>query len=239
MRYHKSKYTLDENFFEVIDTEEKAYFLGLLFADGCNQTTGISKFVTLELQERDKPILEAFKTALGSNTKLMFSKGVKENHSNMYRLQINSKKISNDLVNHGCISRKSLVLKFPTSVPDELIHHFIRGYFDGDGCIWKGKRYTSTVKDAQSKTGYRDRIIQNVKFTLVGTRSFLTSAQDILIDKLGFKRNVLNTRKITTVCALEYSGRIQAKKFENFLYKDATVYLKRKKEKFKDVQTLC
>lgn len=55
----------------------------------------------------------------------------------MYRLACYSKKSYTDLINKGCGINKSLILKFPdeTQVPQNLISHFIRGYFDGDGCV--------------------------------------------------------------------------------------------------------
>ncbi len=41
----------------------------------------------------------------------------------------------NDLIGHGATIRKSLTLTFPTHLDEKLIKHFLRGYFDGDGCI--------------------------------------------------------------------------------------------------------
>ncbi len=53
--------------------------------------------------------------------------------------------------------------------------HFIRGLFDGDGCIWDGKRHLKTVKDKFTKSGYRTRVIHNVKFTYTGNYGFVNS----------------------------------------------------------------
>ena len=80
----------------------------------------------------------------------------------------------NDLINLGCIPNKSLTLTFPDFINDELLPHFIRGYFDGDGCIWNGKRKKVVVKDSRNKTGYRERIIHNVKFTITGNYTFIS-----------------------------------------------------------------
>lgn len=41
-----------------------------------------------------------------------------------------------DLSKHGCVPNKSLILKFPTTLPNELVNDFIRGYFDGDGSVY-------------------------------------------------------------------------------------------------------
>ena len=57
------------------------------------------------------------------------------NRQNQYKICVCGTKIHHDLEKHGCVENKSLILQFPTTVPEELMHHFIRGYFDGDGCI--------------------------------------------------------------------------------------------------------
>ena len=61
--------------------------------------------------------------------------------------------------------------------------HFIRGYFDGDGCIWNGKRKKMIVKDSSKKSGYRERIVHNVKFTFTGCIDLINSLQDLLVEK--------------------------------------------------------
>lgn len=53
--------------------------------------------------------------------------------------------------------------------------HFIRGYFDGDGCVWNGKRKRIIVKDTNKKEGYRERIIHNVKFHITGCYDFINN----------------------------------------------------------------
>ena len=141
----------------------------------------------------------------------------------------------------GGIKNKSLILQFPTCVPDSLIHHFIRGYFDGDGCIWNGKRKKSIVKDNTSKTGYRERIIHNVKFTFTGCIDLINSLQDLLVEKKVVKNKTkLNLSKAkdkenSRWCTMEYSGRGQIKNLFDFLYKDATIYGQRKYNKFQEI----
>lgn len=55
---------------------------------------------------------------------------------NVYGVHLTSDKMFNDLCSHGCVPNKSLVLTFPKDIPENLIHHFIRGYFDGDGSVF-------------------------------------------------------------------------------------------------------
>jgi intein/homing endonuclease len=50
-------------------------------------------------------------------------------------IRLYGKKLHDDLVKHGCVEKKSLILQFPKDLSQELISHFVRGYFDGDGCI--------------------------------------------------------------------------------------------------------
>ena len=114
--------------FEKIDSEEKAYWLGFLYADGYISFS--ENKIELSLAEKDVHHIEKFRDFLGINNRICYRPSVKA-----YRLSFRSDKCKQDLINQGCTPRKSLTLKFPTSkqVPYELIRHFIRGYFDGDG----------------------------------------------------------------------------------------------------------
>ena len=121
------KYYFDENYFENIDTEDKAYFLGLLMADGYVATS--ERFVTIALKESDVEILNKFKKAIKSEAPLSNKKNCTQKV-----LTLCSKKLVNDLKNLGMTRNKTFTLKFP-NIQEEYIRHFIRGYFDGDGYI--------------------------------------------------------------------------------------------------------
>lgn len=236
------EYTLNENYFEKIDSEEKAYFLGFLYADGCVSKNNNTYYMMISLQEEDKSILEKFNKLLDSNRNLLYINNIFNNSKwkNQYKLCIGNKKLGEDLIKLGCVPKKSLILKFPTfeQVPENLIHHFIRGYFDGDGCIWEGKRYKSIVKDKTKKLGFREKIIHNVKFNITSTNDFIVSLQNILFKKANINKSKLAIRykeKNNITKTLEQSGRNNIKKLYNFMYKDATIYLNRKKEKFESI----
>jgi len=204
------KYPINHNFFEVINTEEKAYFLGLLYADGCNHKN--STMISLGLSEKDKNILEKFTYLIQPTKPLLFRKSNNIKWANSYVFIIQSKKISSDLTILGCVDNKTHNLKFPTKeqVPNHLISHFIRGYFDGDGSINNGKKY---------------------HFSIVGTSDFIQGLQIIFKEKLNFnitKPSIRNIDNINTVTLLK-CGRKQSIKFGEWLYKDATIYLERKK----------
>ena len=126
-----------------------------------------------------------------------------------------AKKIFKDLIKLGVTPRKSLTLKFPTFLNEDLMRHFIRGYFDGDGCIWDGKRQKRIVKDKTVKLGYREKTVHNVKFTFTGNDSFISDLQKYLVNKIGInicklnysKAKNSNTTTSKNVCTMEYCGR--------------------------------
>lgn len=118
-------YTVDEDFFERIDTPNKAYLLGFIMADGNIYRTTL----TIRLKKDDLAHLEKIKTLLH------FTGPIKpDNDGKSVSLRISSLKICQDLEALKCTSNKSLTLEYP-EIPDYLEPHFIRGYFDGDGSI--------------------------------------------------------------------------------------------------------
>lgn len=206
-----SKYSVNEHYFDSIDTEEKSYFLGLIASDGC--VTEENKML-LSLQERDSFILDRLKNNLGYNGPIYHLKPVKQTHQPQRRLQIRNKILCRSLNTLGIFPRKSLNMKFPDDgiISDHLIHHFIRGYFDGDGCI---------------------RISKDVlMYKMVGTKEFLERVQNILIDRCSLpKTKLFQANPDKNTYELCYSGDKQCIRIYGFLYEDATLYLPRKKEK--------
>lgn len=210
------KYKIDETFFDSINTEEKAYVLGLIYADGCNQTERNS--VILSLKEEDKEILRKIRLLIQPDKPLQYVDTSKSNFNsgNQYRLVIANKHISERLVELGCGKAKTHTLAFPTEeqVPKNLQRHFIRGYFDGDGSVSKGKK---------------------LKIDIVGTEKFLQFIQEILNKELGFFKTKLNRRykeREDKIRCLQICGINQCLKFREWLYKDATLFMKRKKDIF-------
>jgi hypothetical protein len=162
----------------------------------------------------------------------------KTNGKKKYRLAIVSNKMSKDLSNLGAIPNKSLILEFPKNIPDELMCHFIRGYFDGDGCIWNGKPKRMIVKNERKPGEFREKLVHNVKFNFTGNPKFINDLQDYLINKLGFKKTKLNfsgKAKSGTHCTMEYSGRKQTKKLFDYMYSNANIYGIRKYNKFLEI----
>lgn len=121
--------------FETIDTEEKAYWLGFLYADGTISSK--ENKIELGLAEKDLTHIQKFRTFIGISNKICYRESSKS-----YRFSFRSYKCKQDLINKGCVPNKSLILTFPSAsqVPIALLKHFIRGYFDGDGWFTNTKK---------------------------------------------------------------------------------------------------
>ena len=204
-----SPYSFNEEWLDCLDSEEKNYFLGMFFADGCNE--GNSNRIMISLQESDKSLLEKFIQLWQSNRPLIFVPAKERNRNNNWSFFLTSKKISERLTELGATPQKSLTLTFPQYLEDKFIKDFIRGYFDGDGCI--SFRTTKTVR-----------------ISFAGTFYFLTSFQLILKNKLNIESILYKQSNIwiLSFCKKEYTY-----KFLNWIYEDASIYLDRKYEKYK------
>ena len=202
----------NQNFFNVIDTEAKAYWLGFLYADGCVQEkqTG-QKLISLAV--KDKEVIDKFIESLDGD---FTTKTYKDVHT----VHLTSTIMFNALVNHGCIPRKSLVLMFPNLL-DNLVNHFMRGYFDGDGSVFV------TYPKNHNKT---TTIYKSLGVGICGTKEFLYKYNEYL----GFNKAKKDKRKDGNVWYLSTSGTNKVKAFYEFIYKDATLYLTRKKDKFEN-----
>ena len=210
-----SKIKINEHFFDEVCSEEIAYTLGLLYADGWVEKTHT---FGIELLEHDKDILEKIKIAMQSDQTL-YTRVQKINNKIKYTLRIHRKYMVECLKKLGCIERKSLTLEFPSHsiVPEKYMHHFIRGYFDGDGSVSKGV---------------------NVKVNFTGNTKFIITLRDYLSKKSGLNANKPNfgkNKETKAFCTMEWSGRGNAKKLFKYLYKDATIYGNRKFNKFLEI----
>ena len=101
------------------------------------------------------------------------------------------------------------------------MRHFIRGYFDGDGCFSVIKR--NDRKNPNSKT---------YQFNIIGMENPLRKIQEHLIKNVGVADNGLKHRKSTIAVTIHYSGRNVCKRILDYLYQDATIYLQRKYNKY-------
>lgn len=211
------KYQVNENFFEVIDTEQKAYWLGVLYADGCVMHIGNSKYIVFSAVDRDW--LEQYKKAISFTGPISVEHHKKFN-KDIYKVKCTSKKMYADLADKGVVERKSNILRFPTdSVPEELIPHFVRGYFDGDGSVGVYKNISG---------GNWKRL--HVSITS-GSLEFLEAMRTWMLEHDIFPVAKPIGRKGRDVYALNISL-IGGLRLRDCIYKDATVYLRRKYDKF-------
>jgi hypothetical protein len=213
----RKKYTCNESFFEKIDSENKAYWLGFLFADGYVRQRGNSFNIELKLASKDKEHLLKFKNDIECTYEVkdsIIEKVYKDKKVFYYAsgIILSSKKIFEDLNRHGCVEKKSMILEPPKNVPDELIRHFIRGYFDGDGFI---SNYVSH-KRIEYKIG------------ILGTEKFLNWINNV------FSNNKISYRNIkikNNIHLIQYNTKDKDYIF-NYLYNDSTTFLNRKYTKF-------
>lgn len=215
------KYSCDEDKFEKIDTPEKAYWLGFLYADGC-----ITKVNTVNvlLSKSERVHIEKFKRFLNATNPIeeredMVSINGKSWMQGSCKIRVGSKKLCNDLIKLGCLRKKTYILKWPNSeqVPEGYINHFLRGWFDGDGSIW------ITKKD--DKTG----------LSITGTDEMNYPCQEYLKSK-GIKSVISrhpSGKNISILGIFNYSGIFG---FEKLVYKNANTYLQRKNDKFKEIR---
>jgi hypothetical protein len=216
------KLPINNNIFNTIDNEEKAYWLGFLYADGNVHLDKKKKNykIELSLKESDLEHIEKFKKFLSSNNKISYREKVKA-----YRISIGNNIIGKDLISLGCFIKKSNILKFPTKeqVPKELQKHFVRGYLDGDGSVCLSTRIKS-----------KGRISLTVSF--LGTKEFLEK----MIYNLNFPKNnltITNKNSEANCFTLQY-GNYHSYKILEYLYENSNIYLKRKYQKYLQAKLL-
>lgn len=195
----------NEEFFDSIDTEHKAYTLGLFMADGYNDTK--KGIIRLKLQARDKAILEQVKSILGYTGKLYNQPTKNPNHQDQYALQIRSRHLSKRLAELGVTPYRRYGMSFPNYLPKHLLPHYIRGFFDGNGSVHSGR------------------------ISLYGNVHFIQELQSILVTDLNVSNNKVSIKNIACGAMHLYSAK-DKQTFKNYLYRDATIWLQRKRDQF-------
>lgn len=208
------KYKLNETYFDDINDENKAYILGFICADGyVNIKKGTVRIV---LKRSDRDILEKINILLESSCPIKDeSRKLKEKSFETSTLFIYSTKICKKLIEYGIDNKKTENLLFP-NINLDLQNHFIRGYFDGDGCIKISK-------------------MNQPFFSVIGTISFLEKFQEILMENCSLnKTKFTKCGKINNIKYLEYAGKKSCLKIFGYLYNNSTIFLDRKFIRFKE-----
>lgn len=199
------KYTLNENYFNKTLTEEQAYWLGFIMADGCISR---GRSLMIRINERDLTHLKKIQKTLSSNSKIRYER------DKIVNFTVHSRTLCTDLAQYGIVDNKTFTTKIP-DIPKYLIRHFIRGLFDGDG---------SLSINNKKRTAH---------FTIAASNILATQIQDVMVDEIGLSKNKLIQR--SSILIVSYGGRKQVLKICDWLYKDATVYLDRKYAKYKQL----
>lgn len=210
--YH-NELKFDNKVFDTIDTEEKAYWLGFMYADGYVSNDG--KTVELSLKGDDRNHLEKFRAFLKNRNEVKMGKSkCNGKEFSRCRLIMTNRHFHNALVSKGCIPNKSLIITFPDIslfASEELIVHFIRGYVDGDGCIYIFQGYSA--------------------ISIMGTLEFLEGIRNYYPSIFNTSYRKDKRHLASNTFFLQVEGK-KAAEFGDILYKDATIYLQRKYDKF-------
>lgn len=215
-------YSKNENIFSE-ETDEAFYLAGFIAADGNLYKNYLNIWLSLEDEDHLNKIKNILKTDMPTK--------IRENHKSSFNERevisstkgfcLYSKQIYNDLIKKFNLKEnKSLTLEFSKHLIDHpLVHHFIRGYFDGDGSFSKRN---PNVKNKQSKI--------NICFELTGTENFIEIVNKILHNNIDLPNNKVSKTK--NLYRIRYSGNRLSALIGDWLYKDATIYLERKYQRY-------
>ena len=217
---------VNKDFFKVW-THNMAYVLGFFAADGnLIQTKRETHYFAIQITDKD--LVHKIKTVMGSDHTI--SKRVRiGNNKELYRLQIGSKEIFEDLIALGFPPQKTKRLTLP-NIPQKFLSDFVRGYFDGDGNVWSG--YTN-----------RSRKKPTLAFQLAFTSCSESFLKEIQKEVLFFTESLgsLYEKKNEKCFVLRYST-IPALKFYNFMYNRVDIsedlFLERKMKVFENYMKL-
>lgn len=216
------RYSYNKDFFENIDTENKSYWLGMIASDGCIIDRGNGGFrLKITLKVDDKSHLEKFAKDLDSNL-VVREKKIKYNEKDYMtaELMVNSTKMCKDLIALGIGVNKTFNMSMP-NISEDLKKHFIRGFVDGDGSLYLGKRNCGRYIYSLEIVGYKCEIMEEINEYFINNN---------IHSNIYYKRK--NNDK------LGIYAKESLKKALNLLYTGSNVYLERKFEKCNEILTL-
>ncbi|WP_342543313.1 LAGLIDADG family homing endonuclease [Paenisporosarcina sp. FSL H8-0542] len=217
------KYNYNKDYFKLIDCEEKAYWLGFIYADGyvsVNEDARNHEF-GIEIKSADYEHLNKLNLVLNGNINLSYRTRQLQfkNYTsvvNVCSLRIYSKQFVFNLIDKGVVPNKTSVLEFPKFLPKQLMRHFIRGYIEGDGYIRFRKRITGNGYGYETRLGY----VCHSKQYAIELKVFLERELDL--------ENELTFYKDGNSFSCDTANQKQLLSIIDYLYKDSTIYLDRK-----------
>jgi intein-encoded DNA endonuclease-like protein len=212
------KKTYNENYFEVIDTEDKAYFLGLIFADGCvtNNPKQHRYQLVIKLHKKDVHILENFINSIEGDMDVWCSKKLET-----CQVHLSGKKIISDLDTLGVVQNKTFSVKYPI-IDEKFENHFLRGFFDGDGCV----RINTDKRDGSTRGDLR---------IVSGSVDMLNKINERMNSLFGTNINKLYGPKNKGYKFIGWGGMKDIENIYNGFYLNASFFFKRKKHIFDEV----
>ena len=208
------RFTVNYSYFNIIDSEERAYWLGFLFADGCIRETKTGSQVVLKLSIKDENHLIKFKNNLSSEHKIFYNrsktktKNGTDSFSDNCTIRINSVEMVRDLINQGCLPRKTFIIDKP-NIDEKYYKDFIRGYYDGDGNFFYSEETKLSV------------------ITIVCASKKLRT---FFIDRLSKIPNIGNIHEDDLRYTIKITNIVGIIEFLGYIYDDSKVELTRKKE---------
>ena len=193
-----------------------------MFSDGYNYQS--RNIICLEIERGDSYILDKFSSFIESKRPIFHRSKRRANGKEMSILSLTSRKICSQLALLGCTQRKSLTLQFPSlEILGDHVRHFIRGYLDGDGSIHLPKK----------KRTYQGCIVD---FTC--TPMFAKVLAEVIKDKLNLDMKIYkNKNRNALTCCCRIAG-YAALNLLNWIYKDSSIFLERKYEKYREFYKL-
>ena len=221
-KYTKAKLNnpnMKEHFFQEINCEENAYFLGLLISDGniFKDDTGRQASISITLNLKDEYILEKFKEVLQTNT------SIGHDRRGCGQIAVRSNIMAEDLAKYGVVPRKSYNTYLP-QVPNQYMWHLIRGIFDGDGSI--------LAKPNPNNDGH-NRFLHSISFC--GTHQLMDDISNYIFNNLNLKQKpTVYDYKDRQLSELKIQNKDDIYLFGTYMYQNATIFLDRKYKIFLD-----
>ena len=198
----KYKYTFNHHYFDTIDTPNKAYIVGFIFADGNIYLKDGKYRLTIGLSQKDKCVLDFINLELGGNLPIIKKQVSSKYHSCWFT--IDSKHMITALVNVGIKPRKTYLTTIPT-IPKRFRKYFLLGVFDGDGCV---ATYTRT-RGKYFCRDYKWHIVAKQYLTLDKLRNYCSMQQygNIIKSNSWHVWYVCSRKKILEIYHLLYDGK--------------------------------